>query len=388
MPVQHLSALFAPTSIAVVGASERPGAVGTALMRNLRAGPYRGALYAVNPRHGRLYGERAYASVADLPRPVDLAILATPARRLPEVLRACGARGIRHAAIISAGLTDASVSGRPLLQEVAGFARSSGIRILGPNSLGLMRPSLGMNATFSHAQGRPGTVGLVTQSGGLASAILDWAQADGVGFSSVVSLGNQLDVDIADTLDYLALDPDTESILLYLEGVPSARRFMSALRAAARIKPVLALKSGRARQGSKAAFTHTGALMGADEVFDAALRRSGAVRVTTFLQLFSAAKCLASRYRPVARRLAIVTNGGGPGVMAADRAVEVGLVLAELAPETVRTLDRTLPAGWSRGNPVDLLEDASLARYRSAFDACLADPNVDGIVVILTPQKV
>jgi acetyltransferase len=386
MAQTYLASLFAPASIAVVGASERPGAVGTAVMQNLRAGPYRGALFAINPRHKRLYGERAYPTVAALPGPVDLAVIATPARHLPDIIRACAARGIRNAAIISAGLTDLQLQGRSVLEDVARLARSSGIRLLGPNSLGLMRSSIGMNATFSHATARPGTVAVVTQSGGLASAMLDWALTDGVGFSSVISLGNQLDIDVADALDFLALDPETESILLYLEGVPSARRFMSALRAAARIKPVLALKSGRAPAGSRAAFTHTGALMGADDVFDAALRRSGAVRVPTFLQLFAAAKCLASRYRPAERHLAIVTNGGGPGVMAADRAIDAGLALADLAPATIARLDRALPVGWSRRNPVDILEDAGVERYREAFDACIADPHVDGIVAILTPQ--
>lgn len=381
-----LSPLFSPRSIALIGAREEAGSVGAVLMSNLQSGSYSGKVFPVNPRHATVFGLTAYASIDAVPEPVDLAILATRPDTLPGILERCAARGVPTAAIISAGLTDATRDGARLLQQVGRIARNHGIRLLGPNSMGVIRPSLGLNATFTLAQVRPGTVGLISQSGGLASAILDWAATDGIGFSSVVSLGNQLDVDFSEALDFLAWDSETESIVLYLEGIPNARHFMSALRAAARIKPVIVLKAGRGVSGSRAAATHTGAMTGADDVFDAALRRAGAVRVATFVQLVSAAKCLSSRYRANGRNIAIVTNGGGPGVMAADRAAETGVVVAELSPQTIATLDRVLPPAWSRGNPVDLLEDADTARYAHSLEACLADPGVDGVVVILTPQ--
>jgi acetyltransferase len=386
MSAHPLSPLFAPRSIALIGAREEPGSVGAVLMANLQSGTYTGKVFPVNPRHETVFGAPAHASIDAVPEPVDLAILATRPDTLPGILERCAARGVPTAAIISAGLTDATRDGARLLQQVGRIARQHGIRLLGPNSMGVIRPSLGLNATFTLAQVRPGTVGLVSQSGGLASAILDWAATEGIGFSSVVSLGNQLDVDFSEALDYLAWDAETESIVLYLEGIRNARRFMSALRAAARIKPVIVLKAGRGASGSRAAATHTGAMTGADDVFEAALRRAGAVRVGTFVQLVSAAKCLSSRYRANGRNIAIVTNGGGPGVMAADRAAETGVVVVDLSPETVARLDAALPPAWSRGNPVDLLEDADTARYQHALDACLADPRVDGVVVILTPQ--
>ena len=386
MSAHPLSPLFAPRSIALIGAREETGSVGAVLMRNLQSGTYVGKIFPVNPRRSTVFGMPAYPSIDAVPEPVDLAILATRPDTLPGILERCALRGVPTAAIISAGLTSATRDGARLLEKVARIARSQGIRLLGPNSMGVIRPSLGLNATFTLAEVRPGTVGLVSQSGGLASAILDWAEADGIGFSSVVSLGNQLDVDFSEALDYLAWDAETESIVLYVEGIPNARRFMSALRAAARIKPVIVLKSGRGDPGSRAAATHTGAMIGADDVFDAALRRAGAVRVGTFVQLVSAAKCLSSRYRANGRNIAVITNGGGPGVMAADRAAETGVVVAELSPETIATLDRVLPPAWSRSNPVDLLEDADTARYQHALDACLADPGIDGVVVILTPQ--
>ncbi len=386
MSAHPLTPLFAPRSIAVIGASEVAGSVGAVLMENLRGGRYTGKLYAVNPRHASLFGAPAWPSIDAVPEAVDLAVIGTRAETLPGILERCAARRVPAAAIISAGLTDATRDGARLLQQVGRIAREHGIRLLGPNSMGVIRPALGMNATFTLATVNPGSVALVSQSGGLASAILDWAVADGVGFSSVLSLGNQLDVDFAEALDYLTVDGETESIVLYLEGIRTARRFMSSLRAAARVKPVIVLKTGRGASGARAAATHTGAMTGADDVFDAALRRAGAVRVETFTQLLSAAKCLSSRYRATGRNLAIVTNGGGPGVMAADRAAEAGLVVGTLSPDTIATLDKVLPAAWSRGNPVDLLEDADTARYRHAVEACLADPKVDGVVTILTPQ--
>ncbi|MCU0869600.1 MAG: bifunctional acetate--CoA ligase family protein/GNAT family N-acetyltransferase [Burkholderiales bacterium] len=386
MTAHPLTPLFAPRSIAVVGASDAEGSVGRLLWEHLRDGGFAGPLHAVNPNSPRVGGVTTVPNVAALTPAPDLAILATPATTLAALVEDCADAGIRAVAIVSGGVDARTDAGRRTLARVRRVARERGVRVLGPNALGLMRPSARLDATFGPAMPRPGSVALVTQSGGLASATLDWATADGVGFSSVISLGNQLDVDFADALDWLALDPATESIVLYVEGIVHARRFMSALRAAARIKPVIVLKSGRGTLGSRVAVTHTDALIGADDVCDAALRRAGAVRVDTFVQLFSAAKCLSSRYRARGHRLAIVTNGGGPAVMAADRAQTVGLALAALAPATVDALDRALPPGWSRDNPVDLLEDADVARYRAALDAVVADAGVDSVLVIVTPQ--
>jgi len=386
MPAHPLARLFSPASVAIVGAGEDPGSVGASVMRNLVDGGYQGPLHPVHPRHASVQGRPAFRSLSGLPAPPDLVILATPANTLTELVTAAGECGAGGVAILTSGLNDRTAADADLLARVANAARDARIRVLGPNSLGLLRPSAGLNASFACTGAKPGSMALVSQSGGLASAMLDWARADGLGFSSVVSLGNQLDVDFAEVLDFLTADPLTDSIVLYVEGVRGARRFMSALRAAARIKPVVVLKSGRGPAGSQAATTHTGAMAGPDEAFDAALRRAGAVRVTSYTQLFGAAKYLSSRYRPVGRHLAIVTNGGGPGVMAVDRATEVGLLLAELDPRTHHSLDAALPHSWSGANPVDLLEDAGPERYRLAIAACLADDGVDGVVAIVTPQ--
>jgi acetyltransferase len=377
-----LAPLLVPASIAVVGASEDAASVGAALIRNLR-GTFSGPVYAVNPRRAARPHCR---SVTELPQAVDLAVIATRAESIPQIIEDCGARGVRAAAILSSGLTDTTPAGAKLLEAVEATARRYRIRVLGPNSLGVMRPQIGLNATFASNNATAGSVALVAQSGALVSAVLDWAESDEVGFSSVVSLGNKLDVDFADVLDFLTLDPVTESIVLYVEGIRNARKFMSALRAAARTKPVIVLKSGREEAGLRAAASHTRSLAGRDDVADAALRRAGAVRVRTFIQLFSAAKCLSSRYRPIGNRLAIVTNGGGPGVMAADWANEIGIEVPPLSAGTIVRLDRVLPAAWSRDNPVDLLEDADVNRYREAVAACMDDPKADGLLVILTPQ--
>ncbi len=261
-----------------------------------------------------------------------------------------------------------------------------GLRLLGPNCLGLMRPGIGLNATFARGNVKPGSLGIVSQSGAICTALLDWARPNDVGFSSVVSLGGSADLDFGELIDYLTYDPKTEQILLYIEGIRSARRFVSALRAAARTKPVIVMKAGRHPIGVRAAVSHTGALVGADDVFEAAIRRTGAVRVTTIVELVAAAQALSSNVRPRGDRLAIVTNGGGPGVLAADRAADLLLPLAELSPSTLDKLSAALPANWSHGNPVDLIGDADAKRYGAAVAACLADDGVDGVLALLTPQ--
>ena len=386
MGQHYLSPLFSPHSVAVIGASNRPHSVGGVVFANLLTGDFRGKLYAINPKHDEIQGRPAFASIDQIGGRVDLAVIATPAATVPDIIEACGKHGVRAAVILSAGFGEAGAHGASLQQELLESASRYKLRLIGPNCLGLMRPAIGLNATFGKDGARPGKLALVSQSGALCTAILDWAQANDIGFSSVVSLGDSADVDFGEVLDYLESDSQTEAILLYIEGIRNARNFMSALRAAARIKPVIVVKAGRHETGKKAALSHTDAMVVADDVFDATLRRAGAVRVMTVAQLFTAAQALSSGFRPRGKRLAIVTNGGGPGVMAADRAADLGIELASLSSETVEALNAVLPANWSRRNPLDIIGDADAARYRQAVSACMGDPAVDGVLVILTPQ--
>ncbi len=386
MSQHYLSPLFSPRSVAVIGASDRPASVGGVIFRNMLEGGYQGRLFAVNPRHAAIQGQRAYPDIEAIGAPIDLAVVATRAHTVPDIIEACGRHGVKAAVILSAGFGEAGAAGRALERQVLDIARRHGIRLVGPNCLGVMRPSIGLDATFSKGGAKPGKLALVSQSGALCTAILDWARPNDVGFSSIVSMGTSADVDFGEILDYLVSDPQTESILLYIEGIRQARRFMSALRAAARTKPVFLIKVGRHEAGSKAALSHTGALVGADDVFDAAIRRAGAVRVSSVVQLFAAAKALSARFRPTGNHLAIVTNAGGPAVMASDRAADLGVALAELSEDTRRKLDAALPATWSHANPVDIVGDADAERYRQAVTACMQDPGVDGVMVILTPQ--
>jgi len=309
-----------------------------------------------------------------------------PAATVPGIIRRCGEYGVRAAVVLSAGFAEAGPQGAALTEAMLEAARRHRVRVMGPNCLGIMVPPTGLNATFSKNAARPGELALVSQSGALCTAILDWAIEREVGFSAVVSLGNAAEISFGDLLDYLALDPATRAILLYIEGVKRPRRFMSGLRGAARLKPVVVVKAGRHRQGVQAAVSHTGAMVGFDDVFNAALERAGAVRALTVGQLFAAAQVLATGMRAPGGRLAVVTNGGGPGVLAADRAVDLGLDVAELSQETLGRLDKFLPAHWSHGNPVDILGDAPPERYQQALEATLADPGVDGVLAILTPQ--
>jgi acetyltransferase len=386
MGLHYLDRLFAPHSIAVFGANERSESVGGRVYANLRAAGFGGKLYPVNPKHTRIRGARCYDSITAIGKPVDLAVIATPAATVPGIIEACGEQGVAAAIILSAGFSEGEGQGAALEQKLLESARHHGMRVLGPNCLGLIRPAAKLNATFSRNMAAPGRLALVSQSGALCTAILDWAEQYDIGFSAIVSLGDAADIDFGDVLDYLAQDSETQSILLYVEGLRDAARFMSGLRVAARMKPVIALKAGRHQEGSRAATTHTGALLGADDVFDAALQRAGAVRAQSIEQLFSAAQLLAAPLRVQGRRLAIVTNGGGPGVMATDRAIDLGLEIAELSSDTLARLDAGLPAHWSHGNPVDLLGDAGPEQYRLALQACLDDPGIDGILVMLTPQ--
>ncbi len=386
MGQHYLSSLFSPSSVAVIGASNRPDSVGGVIFKNMLQSGYQGKLFAVNPNHAEIQEQRGYASIEQIGEPVDLAVIATKAAMVPDIIEACGKHGVRAAVILSAGFSEAGPQGVALERTVLENARRHGVRLIGPNCLGIMRPAIGLNATFSNGGAKAGKLALISQSGALCTAILDWAHPNDVGFSSVISMGGSADVDFGEILDYLVSDPQTESILLYIEGIHNARSFMSALRAAARIKPVILVKVGRHEAGSKAAFSHTGALVGSDDVFDAALRRAGVVRVSTIVQLFAAAQALSTRFRPTGNHLAIVTNGGGPGVMAIDRAADLGVAIARLSDDTVKQLNAVLPDTWSHANPVDIIGDATAERYRHAVTACMQDAGVDGVLVILTPQ--
>ena len=386
MGKHYLNKLFEPRSVAVFGASGREGAVGSLVFKNMIQDGYKGEVYPINPKHAEVQGHKAYPDLDSLGKPVDLAVITTPAATVPGIIEACGEHGVRSAVILSAGFREMGPQGLKLEKALIENARRYGLRFIGPNCLGVMRPRIGLNCTFNKGSASPGKIALVSQSGALCTAVLDWAAANGIGFSTVVSTGISADIDFGEILDYLVDDPQTESILLYIEGIHQARSFMSGLRAAARVKPVIALKVGRHPAGSKAAMSHTGALVGADDVFESALRRAGVVRGMRIGALFSAASTLSSGMRVKGERLAIITNGGGPGVMATDRAMDYGLSLAQLSQATLDKLNQILPVTWSHGNPVDIIGDASPERYAQAVDICMQDSGVDGLLVILTPQ--
>jgi acetyltransferase len=382
----YLTPLFEPATVAIIGASTRAGSIGAVLIQNMLASRYSGVLYAVNPKQSSIQGVPCFPAIDKVPQRIDLAIIATPPQTVPQLIIECGLAGVQAVVVITAGFSETGPEGAKLERELMENARRHRVRVIGPNCLGIMRPGIGLNATFARGNALPGSLGLVSQSGAVCTAMLDWAQPNKVGFSSVISMGGSRDIDFGEIIDYLVNDPKTEHILLYIEGVRDARRFLSSLRAAARLKPVILMKVGRHPVGSRAAVSHTGAIVGADDVFDAAIHRAGAVRVTTIGQLVAAAQALSSHVRPRGDRLAIITNGGGPGVMAADRAADLGIPLAELSAATLESLQTALPSNWSHGNPVDLIGDADAARYKAGMSACLADENVDGALVILTPQ--
>ena len=381
-----LSAFFEARSVALIGASEREGSLGTVLHTNLTRAGFAGPVYAVNPRYERIGDAPCFAAVTDIGQPVDLAVIVTPAAAVPDVLADCGRAGVTSAVIISAGFREAGPEGRALEERTLELARRNGIRFIGPNCLGIMRPDIGLNATFSQSMASKGHIALVSQSGAVCTALLDWARPRNVGFSCVVSSGIAADVGFGELLDHLVMDPETRAIMLYVEGITDARRFVSALRAAARAKPVIVMKAGRFAEGRRAAVSHTGALVGSDDVFDAALSRAGVVRVHNYADFFAVAETLHTGLRTDGPRLAIVTNGGGPGVIAADSLIGQHLPLAELADATIERLDALLPAAWSGANPVDVLGDAGAERYAEAVSACLADPGVDGVLTIVIPQ--
>ena len=388
MSSRNLEYLLAPHSVALIGASDRPGSVGATVMRNLMSGGFDGPVWPVNARHSKVAGLPAYASVAELPVCPELAVICTPAATVPSLIAQLGERGTRAAIVITAGLDAPAPGGGTLIQAALAAARPHTLRILGPNCLGLLQPRIGLNASFAHVAALPGNLAFIAQSGALATAMLDWSRASNIGFSCLVSLGNCADVDFGDLLDYLCQDPHTRAILLYIEAISGARKFMSAARAAARNKPVIVVKAGRHAEGAKAAASHTGALAGSDDVYDAAFRRAGILRVDTTRELFDAAETL-TRLKPLrGERLAIVSNGGGPAVMATDALISNGGELAPLGPATIQRLDGVLPSNWSRGNPVDIVGDAPAERYVEALQGVLADPAVDAALLIHAPTAI
>jgi acetyltransferase len=377
--------LFRPKSVAVVGASATPGSVGSILMRNLLASPFGGVVYPVNPKRPHVQGVHCYPNLAALPERVDLAVIATPAPTVPDVVRDAVGHGVKGAIVISAGFSELGAEGRALEEEVRTTARGK-LRLIGPNCLGILHPPSGLNASFAAGMALPGKVALLSQSGAICTSILDWANQKHIGFSAFVSVGAMADVDFADLLDYFGDDADTQSIILYIESIGDVRRFLSAARNVARAKTVIAIKAGRTEAAAKAAASHTGALAGSDAVFDAAFRRVGVLRVNTISELFNMSEILAMQPHPAGPALAIITNAGGPGVMATDALVGDGGRLAELSAPTRAALDAALPPFWSHANPIDILGDATPERYRAVVEGCARDPNVQGLLVLLAPQ--
>ncbi len=390
MSIRNLERLFQPASVAVIGASDRPGSVGATVWRNLAAGGFKGPIWPVNRSHGSVGGVAAYVRVADLPSAPGLAVICTPAASVPALIAQLGEAGCRAAVVLSGGMDGRGDNGRSWRSAMLDAARPFLLRILGPNCVGLLVPRLGLNASFAPAAAAPlpGKLAFVSQSGALVTAVLDWAGEQGIGFSCFVSLGDGSDVDFGDLLDYLAGDEHTEAILLYAESVRQARKFMSAARAAARSKPTLIVKASRNPASAKAAFSHTGALAGADLVYDAAIARAGMLRVNSTDALFDAVTTLARTSPPRGERLAILTNGGGPGVMATDALIAGGGSLASLAGGTMEALDRCLPANWSHGNPVDIIGDAPLARYCDALQVLVGATEVDAVLLIHAPTAI
>ncbi|HEY9148621.1 MAG TPA: CoA-binding protein, partial [Gammaproteobacteria bacterium] len=386
MRKHRLDKVFEPKSVAVIGASARPLSVGGQVLGMLIDNDFQGELYLVNPKHRHIRGLPCYPSVSAIKEALDLVVIAVPAEAVAGIMRECGRQRVGAAIIISAGFGEAGPQGQALQDEIVEIARAHNIALVGPNCLGVVRPRVGLNASFARSKVSSGHVAMVAQSGSFCSALLDWADARDFGFSAVASLGATADVDFGEVLDYLALDSHTRSILLYIEGVSDARAFISGLRGAARLKPVIVVKSGRSERGTRAAASHTGARVVEDLVFDAAIKRAGAVRVTTVSQWFATAQTLASGIRVEGSRLAILTNGGGPGVMAADRAADVNVPLADLSGSSMEKLGAALPTHWSHANPVDILGDATGERYGLTTRILLADENVDGILVLLSPQ--
>jgi acetyltransferase len=388
LSLQILDKIFNPKSVAVIGASDEEGSVGYRLLRNLIGVGYRGVVYPVNPRKTSVQGIQAYPSVEELPRQVDLAVIATPARTVPDIVEQCGKSGVQGIVIISAGFREIGSEGKALEDQILAIKKKYAMRIIGPNCLGIIRPSIRLNASFAAKMALPGNIAFISQSGALCSAILDWANTEGIGFSNFVSVGSMIDVDFGDLIDHFGTDPHTRSIIMYIEGLTNVRKFMSAARHFARTKPIIVVKAGKFSESAKAAASHTGALTGEDMIYDAAFHRAGIIRVEEIEDLFNCAEVLEMQTHPKGPNLAIITNAGGPGVMATDALIARGGKLATLSSATVEKLNQILPHFWSRGNPIDILGDAGPERYANVVKACLEDDNIDGLLIIFTPQGV
>jgi acetyltransferase len=382
-PLNHI---FAPKVVAVIGATESKGSVGRTVFQNLGRGGFEGVVYPVNPKRSSVLCVKAYPNIGAIPEKVDLAVICTPATTVPAVIRDCAKAGVPGAIVISAGFKEIGKVGQKLEQEILSDAQSGGMRIVGPNCLGVMIPKIGLNATFATTIAKPGNVAFLSQSGALCTAILDWSLKENVGFSAFASLGSMLDVGWSDLIYYLGDDPNTKSIIIYMETIGDARGFLSAAREVSLTKPIIVIKPGRTEQAAKAAASHTGSLTGSDEVLQAAFRRVGVLRVETISELFDMAEVLGKQPRPKGPRLTIVTNAGGPGVLATDSLITSGAQLAALAPETMAAFNKILPPTWSHNNPVDIIGDAGADLYAQAVDIAANDPNTDGLLVILTPQ--
>ena len=381
-----LNRIFKPQTVAVIGASNNEGSVGYALISNMIGSGFKGTVYPINYKNKSIYGVRSYAKLSDTRDEIDLAIIATPSATVPELVKECGEYGVGGIVIISAGFMEAGESGQEMSNTILGYAKKYNMRIIGPNCLGFIKPSIKLNASFANKMALPGKIAFISQSGALCTAILDWSVEQNVGFSNFVSIGSMLDVGFHDLIDYFGNDPQTSSIVIYMESITHTRKFMSAARAFARTKPIIVLKAGKSDAGAKVALSHTGTLAGNDIAFDAAFKRAGIISVNTIEELFNAAQALAMQPRPKGRRLAIITNAGGPGVLATDHLIKLGGELAQLSDDTMEKLNNALPAVWSHGNPIDVLGDADAKRYKDATEAVLLDKGVDGVLVILTPQ--
>jgi acetyltransferase len=387
MSVQKINKIFNPKVVAIFGASAREGSVGHALMDNIIGSGFDGIVYPINPKRTNVLGVKTYARIEDIRDKVDLAIIATPAKTVPGIVENCGKAGVSGVLLISAGFAEAGAEGKELMQQIRESIRKYKMRLIGPNCLGFIKPSIKFNASFASKMALPGKIAFISQSGALCTAILDWSIKQNVGFSHFVSIGSMMDVSFNDLIDYFGTDSQTNSIVIYMESLTNARRFLSAARAFARNKPIIVLKAGKSSEGAQAAMSHTGSLAGNDFVFDAAFKRAGIIRVDTIEELFNIAQALAMQPKPSSNRLAIVTNAGGPGVIATDTLIAKGGKLAKLSEETISELNNHLSPNWSKGNPVDVLGDAGPNEYAKALELCSKDKNVDGILVILTPQS-
>ena len=383
---RSLQPIFSPKTVAVIGATEKIGSVGRTVIWNLISSPFGGTVFPVNPKRENILGIKAYPSINDIPDPIDLAVIVTPAPTVPNIISECVEAGVPGAIVISAGFKEIGPEGAALETQILEHARRGKMRVIGPNCLGVMNPLTGLNATFATACANPGNVAFISQSGALCTSVLDWSLKEHVGFSAFVSIGSMLDVDWGDLIYHLGDDPHTNSIVIYMETIGDARSFMSAAREVALAKPIIVIKPGRTEGAARAAASHTGSLTGSDEVLEAAFRRCGVLRVETIGEIFSMAEVLSKQPRPKGPHLTILTNAGGPGVLAVDALITSGGKLAEVSPEAMQKFNEILPPQWSHNNPVDILGDASPERYAQALEVAAQDQNSDGLLVVLTPQ--